>query len=547
MRFFGGWLMTTTPAVQSSVGKGVRRFIVFVLLFILVTIATNGLVGLLVRLIDGAVVLTDGNTSGLATSLAFTLIGGPLAAVLWWFAWRGLGDRVERDSLLWGLYLAGMSTLALVIAVWFLLTTLSNLVSGEWDPPAFASGVVWAGVWVWHSRMAHHSSKAPTRLVAGARILGYAFGIVVAAVGTIQFATLLVDLVLAPSTSASSVGYAWWTTLLQAAVWAIGGVFVWWLHWVLDNGARLRTGFATVMLVLVTGLVAVGLTLTGIATALYVALRLVFERDLPVAEIVDPLGAALGAASVGAVLWAYYRLQLRAASPAARLGARLVSSGVALAAAATGVGIVINAILSAVVWPLAESDSRGLLFAGLSVLVVGGPVWWLIWRPLSPVTVELAREAGRRVYLITVFGISALVAIITLLIIGFQVFDFALSGASGGTLLERIGASFGLLFATSLVGVYHFSVWRSDRKLVPTEGARQQTISRVVLVAGADHDSAVRAIREATGAAVTVWTRTDESTVVAQAQIAAALDGVTGTRVLVVAGAKGVQVIPLEG
>ncbi len=537
-------MTTTTPHAQNSAGKSVRRFIVFLLLFILVTVAAIGLAGLFERVVDAGVLLIDGDTSGLATWLAFTLIAGPLAAVLWWVMWRGLAVRVERDSTLWGLYLAGMSTLAMILGVGFLLTTFSTLVSGSWDPQAFASGVVWAGVAAWHQWMAHHPTKSPTRLAAGARILGYAFGIVVATLASVQLISALIDLAITPSSGA--VGYRWWTPILQSAVWALGGVIVWWLHWVLDRGARLRTGFASVMLALVTGLWAVGLTLTGIATALYVGLRLAFERTDPIGVILDPLGTAVAGASVGAVIWAYYRSQLRTAAPAARLGARLVSAGVALGAAASGIGIVVNSILAAIVAPLAESDSRSLLFAGLSALLVGGPAWWLIWNPLAPVTVDLARETGRRVYIIAVFGISALVAIVTLLIIGYQVFDFVLGGGFGGSLLDRVRASLGLLIATGLVAAYHFSVWQSDRALLPAESARPQTIGRVVLVTGANHEAAVRAIKDATGAAVTVWTRTDETTAVTPAKLAAALEGVTGSRVLVVVNAKGVQVIPLE-
>ena len=320
-------MTATTPHAQNSAGKAVRRFIVFVLLFILVTVAATGLAGLLERVVDAGVLLIDDDTSGLATWLAFTLIAGPLAAVLWWFTWRGLDERAERDSVLWGLYLAGMSTLALILAVVFLLSTLSTLVSGPWDPQAFATGMVWAGVWVWHQWMAHSRTKSPTRLVAGARILGYAFGIAVGTVAAIQLISGLIDLAIAPSTSASSIGFPWWTPILQSAIWAVGGIAVWWLHWVLDRGSSLRTGFASVMLALVTGLWAVGLALTGIATALFVGLRLVFEHSDSLADILDPLGSAIGAASVGAVIWSYYRLQLRTGAPAARLGARLVSAG----------------------------------------------------------------------------------------------------------------------------------------------------------------------------------------------------------------------------
>ena len=88
--------MTTTPASQ-SVGRSVRRFIVFGLLFVLVVIAGIGASGLLGRLFDVGSVVADGDSTGLARSLAFTLIAGPLAGVLWWLVWRGLSARDERE------------------------------------------------------------------------------------------------------------------------------------------------------------------------------------------------------------------------------------------------------------------------------------------------------------------------------------------------------------------------------------------------------------------------------------------------------------------
>lgn len=535
--------MSTSTTPQGGAGQAVRRFVVLALLFTLVTIAANGIAGLLARAVDAGAVIIDSDTTALATWLAFTLIAGPLAAVLWWFMWRGLASPVERASLLWGLYVAGMSTLSLVLGVTFLLSASSTLVSGTWDPSGFALGITWLAIWVWHRWMGRHRAKSPTRLIGGARILGYTFGIVVGTVATLELFDGLIRRAVDPSTTSDFVGTPWWVPVVQNAVWLLGGILVWWLHWVLDGGSRVRTGFATVMLVLVTGLLAPALAVSGISAALYVGLRLAFDRSEPLDIVLDPLGAGLGAASVGAILWAYYRLHLPSASPAASGGVRLVSAGVSLSAAASGLGIVVNALLAALATPLVQSDSLTLLLAGLSLLLVGGVVWWRVWRPLAPV---LPGETGRWVYLVTVFGVSALVAVITLLVIGFVVFTFLLSGGSGASLLEQIRGALGLLIATLLVAGYHFSVWRKDRSRAPAVEDRPRTIGRVVLVSSSASDDAVRAIRDATGAAVTVWTRTDGVADATPAKLAAALEGVTGPSVLVIAGAKGVQVIPLE-
>ena len=76
----------SAPTAGSAQGT-VRRLIVFVLLFVLVAITAIGLGGLLERALDVDRTLAAGGADDLALQLAFTLIGGPLAALLWWASW----------------------------------------------------------------------------------------------------------------------------------------------------------------------------------------------------------------------------------------------------------------------------------------------------------------------------------------------------------------------------------------------------------------------------------------------------------------------------
>ena len=99
-------------------------------------------------------------------------------------------------------------------------------------------------------------------------------------------------------------------------------------------------------------------------------------------------------------------------------------SGIGLAAAASGIGVIVNAILATTVSPLAASDERSLLLGGISALVVGGPVWWLSWKPTRHLEPAEIAQTSRRVYLIAVFGISAVVALIALLVVGYRLFEF---------------------------------------------------------------------------------------------------------------------------
>jgi hypothetical protein len=155
-----------------------------------------------------------------------------------------------------------------------------------------------------------------------------------------------------------------------------------------------------------------------------------------------------------------------------------------------------------------------LLLGGISSLLVGGPVWWLAWKPRSQPQSADAIPPGRRVYLIAFFGVSAVVALITLLVIGYRVFEFLLGDVTGGSLLDRIRAPFGLLVAAALVAGYHFALWRHDRALLAAaQPARKRTIEQLTLVMGQhpDPDALARGIADATGGArVTVWVRADD-------------------------------------
>ncbi|MBC7441796.1 MAG: hypothetical protein H7311_04625 [Ramlibacter sp.] len=537
----------SSPSAASTAQPTARRVIVFILLFALVVIAAIGLSGLLGRLLDPGDALVSGDVTGLARSLAFTLIAGPFAAVLWWVLWRRMGEGGERSSVAWGLYLAGMSTVSLVTSTSALLATAAALVRADWQPRVFATGVVWAGVWAWHQWMSRHKAKGPTQLVTVAPLLGSVFGPVIAAGGAVAALGSLIDSAVDAVGSSVMVGEPWWRATLQALVWCIGGTIVWWWQWIRNRARDLHGGLADVILVVVGVAGAAILTLTGAGAVLFLLLRLAFDRTDPVIDILDPLGAGLAAAFVGALVWSYHWRQTQTRSGTTRMATQLVTSGIGLVAAASGLGVVVNAILAALTPSLAGSGTRTLLLGGISALVVGGPVWWVAWKPATPVDPDRIGTTGRRVYLILVFGVSAVVAIITLLVIGYRIFEFALGDVTGQSLLDRVRAPLGLLVATGLAAGYHFAVWRRDRSRITTVPRAARTIGRVFLVTGADPEPLTRAIDAATGAAVTVWRRSDAVADTASVeQLTQALHGVTGTRVMVITGpGSRIEVIPL--
>ena len=524
----------------------VRRVIIYILLFVMVMLAAIGLSGLLGRLLDvGDQVVAD-DSSSLAQSLAFTLIAGPLAGLLWWLVWRGLADERDRASVAWPLYLAFASTVSLIVSATGLLSAIATLVGGRWLAGEFATGVVWAGVWLAHQWMLYHRTRRPSRLGSIGPVIGSAYGLAIGVGGAVSS---FADVLTAATDTLAAVhlaGGPWWQPVVQSLVWAAGGALIWWWHWVRFGVVGMRDGFARVVLVIITGFGATALCLTGVAVTVHVLLRVAVDSDDSFAERLDPIGFALSAALIGALVWAYHRGVVAREVAPVRRATTLVASGVALAAAASGVGVIVNALLAALVTPLAEGGLRGLLLGGVSALVVGGPAWWLLWKPLSPDSHQ--QTTGRRVYLVVVFGVSAIVALITLILIAFRLFELGLAEVSGESVLDRVRAPLGLLTATLLVSGYHFAVWRRGRQAAETPSSTA-TISQVILVTGADPEPLRKWIDDSIGASVTVWKRADAAgSTVTTEQLESALAGVSARRVLVVVGrGDTLDVVPLDG
>jgi hypothetical protein len=534
------------PAGEVASGAA-RRLVVFALLFTLVVIASVGVSGLLGRVLEAGSELAGSDVTGLARSLAFTLIAGPLAALLWWYLWRGLRDPAERSAPAWPLYLAGMSTVALVTATVSLLVTITQLIDGDWRPRSFAIGLVWVGVWGWHRWMSIHPAKSPTHLTDLAIVAGSVYGLTLMTGGAITTLTSLLNAALDALIDAVGAGTSWWEFTVKASVWTVAGAVIWWWYWIRDEGRTLGTGLANTALVVI-GVVATGVTaLVGAGLVVYSVLSVAFGLGDTTSQSIEALPYGVAALAIGGLAWAYHRSIALARSYATREATRLTMSGLGLIAAASGIGVIVNAILDSMTTDLAGTDPRlELLVGGLSALVVGGPTWWLAWHPTRVATAE--HTTGRRLYLVAVFGVGAVVALITLLVIGYRVFEFVLDDLVAGSLVDRVRAPLGLLVATGLVAGYHYPVWKREREAVAMAHPNERTIDHVILVTGSDPDPLRRVIDEATGAAITVWMRSDvNGTGPTPEHLTEALEGVTGKRVMVVTGPGArVEVITLK-
>lgn len=524
----------------------VRRLVCYLLLLILVSIAATGLSGLLDRLLSTGNNLVAYDSAGLAQSLAFSLIAGPLAALLWWLCWRKTVISEDRNSLLWPIYLVIMTAVSLLSASFGLFNWAGELLAGGWTTGGLASGIVWALIWLWHYWMWRHPLNAPTRMPGVAPAISWFAGLWMAIGGAIAAATNLIDNAVSKLTNSFIAGDDW-SQVLHALPWIVGGLLIWWWHWYRAGVRNQTSGFSSVLLVLAGALTGTAMFLTGAILLIYVVLRLLVTADKPIYEALESLGLGISLAGFGALVILFHRRSLNERGTEVLAATRLVTAGVALIGFASGFGVTINALLSAISEPLIATDIRPVLLAGLSALIAGGALWWVAWRPAA--RVGATADQSRRIYLIVVFGLSALTALITLLVIGYQLFAFLLDAGSGESFLERSRQAIGVLLATLLVAIYHFVLWRRERSAAPAV-AHSVTARLVTLVAGSA--DAAEAVSKSTGVKVRLLRRTTPAEGELEpdalgAAAASAVSAAESAQLLIIAREKGkLEVIPLD-
>jgi hypothetical protein len=533
----------STSGTVSASGV-VRRWVVFAILFTLVTLAANGTGNLLSYLID-----TDPNkgeyTYSLANWLAYTFIAGPIAVLLWWFAWRKLADNEDRSSYAWPIYLAVMYTTSLTIFAVSLLGMISDFITGS-GRPLLAIGMIvsWGVIWLWHRWMLLHRAKSPLRLANLPLVLGFIWGLALAAINGVRMLNLLFEQVFS-GMSRLQFGASWWTQLLGALAWTLGGLIIWWWHWHHHKVREQRGGFADVAVLVFGVFAAASAALIAVGSLLSLGMRWVWDPRLSGSDLVSMGSFALATFAVAAPIWLYHRHLAQSRAEQTSKAVRLIESGLGIVAMSAGLGVVVNASLASIGTPLAGAAGGGaitLLLQGIAAMVVGGAVWFWAWQP-QRLNQNLG-DPARRVYLVAIFGVGAVAALGALITIGFRVFELMLSGS--GNVLENIRTPLGILVATTLVFGYHFAIWRRDRALTPSEDRPEHRIGHLTFVGAVADPQFAQAVAQATGAKVAVWARADGASPVATDAVLAALTEISAPRVLLVAGANGnLEVIPL--
>lgn len=529
----------------------IRRFFQYLLLYGSLVVMAVGLSGLLGRALDRSPVVTSDDVA-LARDLAFTVVGVPLfAGLALWSRRRLLLDPLERVSVGWAFYVTAASLTSLVVAVTGLQSSLGWALGVEPDNPrALARFIVWGAVWAAHWWL--HLRFVPAGRSAVHHLAGSLTGLVTTATG---LATVLGGVLAMAFLAGGDAGPSNRDEAIRGAITLVVGAPVWFLYWV-RTAARQERDTLWRGYVLLPG-VAGGLVtaVVSASTVLYTTL-VWFLGDPESTEAVRHFNDtpwALGAAAAGTVVWWYHQRVLQEAHLPTRTEVRRFYEYLMAAIGLVAAGVGLTVLVVSGVEALTRTTTGGLgqspvntLLASVTLLVVGGPVWWFYWhriqRAFRAAPAEEVASPTRRAYLLLLFGLGGLTAVVALVVGVYLFFEDLVQGTVSAETLRSMRVPIGILLSTGAIAAYHWAVHQRSRSAVPAAVHGP----RYVLLVGPSDPEIARAVAHATGGQVQAWSTEDGGAPWSVDAVLAALAAAPDEEVLVLSDASGVHAIPVH-
>jgi len=259
---------------------------------------------------------------------------------------------------------------------------------------------------------------------------------------------------------------------------------------------------------------ALGITLTGIFQWLLSATD---ERLLTHFEFIP---GTIALFSVGTGLWIYHTWLLHEAQsytedridPAGRPYLYLVMTiGVVLLAVGMFflVGTILDLLINFATDVTNKDESLERLSTSLSLLVIGSITWLYHWKiSQNVISVEGLQETSalaRRAHVMFVIGVGVISSLVSASIILFIVLKDILDSDVTLSTINDIGMPLSLILALSIILPYYYSIYRREKVLV-SPVSRQHNFARkeVSIIIGAEHVGLVEMIEELLGYSIVV-------------------------------------------
>jgi hypothetical protein len=500
----------------------VKDFFQYLLLLILILIVNSGLSGL-INYVLGSDKRLIANEDVLARDSAFVVVATPLLIVTALWTRRTLErDDDSKESFALLLYLTAIQIIAFASFAtsgyrWLLALIDDGTVFGA----DFGSTFLWLATLGFHYRMSSH--RLPKDRVQVPYLLLSAISLVVSIVAAARvLRALMVEFLPFSETILTTTGT---NELTRGLVTALIAIPTWYFYWFTDRTRAHTSQLWNIYLLLVGVGGSLVATLVSSSIIFYDALVWFFGDTNTNAAWVhfDRIPGAVGTLIATLISFAYHSRVLAShhESEEGEIGRiyRYLLSGIGLAT--TSVGAVTFVV--SIVETFAQDDllvgrsPRNSLLLAITLLVVGLPVWQILWRRISlHINQDPEREIAaisRKVYLFTVVGISAIAVVASALTITVQIFQGLFGGDLGGSTWRETSYAISILVVGILAGLFHLQFIRRERAL---SGPKSKTHRFLLMIGPADKPLA-RELERSTGARVeivesldglaTVWDR----------------------------------------
>jgi hypothetical protein len=497
--------------------KTIRRLYFYLVAFISIEIVLWGLVGLLRSIVDQTV---SGGADALAQALALILVGVPIFLIHWLWAQRvAARDEEEKTATIRAAFFYAILLGTLIPVAQNLLSFIDRSfvqVTGLGVERAFRAfseqtladnliAIVMNGIvafYFWNILRGEWATLSDKENFAEVRRLyryiWMLYGLLLTVFGAQQILRFLLYI---PGDVLGELGRE---VVVNGIALLVVGTPIWVYAWQLiqnslddpaEMGSLLRLGILY--------LLALGAVITVITTGFLLVnsiLTWLLGADWSLSDFVQQISGPLSIGLPLGFVWAYYGYWLNRHIQAVGDGVRRASlkrlynyilSLIGLVVAFIGVTSLLRFIIDTAIGPgiLMTDTSRGTLAASIASILVGLPLWLIMWRPMQAEALsqnELGDHARRsmirKAYLYLVLFVSVIGGMATAVALVYQLIRVVLAGDTGSDFVNTVLNLTQLLFLFGVVLVYHLNVLRLDGASTADALAEKQSGYSVLLV-----------------------------------------------------------------
>ena len=497
--------------------KSIRRLYFYLVAFISIEVVLWGLVGLLRSIAEDTI---SGGADALAQALALILVGVPIFLIHWLWIQRASGrDEEEKTATLRAVFFYAILLATLIPVVQNLLSFIDRAFiqgAGLGLGRAFSAfreqtladnliaivmnGIVATYFWnilqgEWGTLSDKENFTEVRRLY---RYIWMLYGLLMTVFGAQQVLRFLFYI---PGDVLGELGRE---VLVNGVALLVVGTPIWVYSWRViqvslvdpaEMGSILRLGILY--------LLALGGVITVITTASMVVnaiMTWLLGADWTFRDFIQQIGGPISIGLPLGLVWAYYgywlKRHIEAVGDRVRQAAMMrlynyILAFMGLVVAFIGVATLFAFIIDMVtgLGILMSDSTRGTLATSISSLIVGLPLWLIMWRPVQAEAMaqgemgdHARRSVLRKVYLYLALFASVIGGMATAVGLVYQLIRVLLGGDTGSGFVNDVLNFIQLLFLFGVVLIYHLNVLRLDGTSTADSLADKQSGYAVLVV-----------------------------------------------------------------